>query len=136
MKIYNLKPGWFTGPGSNVLLVLKLTFVLMLFALGPVSAGSNAQKITLSENNAPLEKVLKEIRKQSGYDFFYNEALLQQAKRVSIHVQNASLEEALAQSFAGQPFVYTVALNTVVINEARKPESANATPPIDVKGKV
>ncbi|KAA5542977.1 TonB-dependent receptor [Adhaeribacter rhizoryzae] len=136
MKIYNLKPGWFTGPGSNVLLVLKLTFVLMLFALGPVSAGRNAQKITLSENNAPLEKVLKEIRKQSGYDFFYNEALLQQAKRVSIHVRNASLEEALAQSFAGQPFVYTVALNTVVINEAKKPESVKATPPIDVKGKV
>ena len=36
------------------------------------SAGGLAQKVTLSEKNVKLEKVFKEIRRQTGYVFFYD----------------------------------------------------------------
>ncbi|WP_230679906.1 TonB-dependent receptor [Pontibacter rufus] len=115
---------------------MKLTCLIMFSVLLQVSAAGYAQKITLSENQAPLEKVLKEIRRQSGFDFFYNAALLRQAKPVSVHVQGVSLEEALNKSLTGQPLAYTIEANTVVIKAAEKPQPARVTPPINVTGKV
>ncbi|MGV3504930.1 MAG: TonB-dependent receptor [Adhaeribacter sp.] len=115
---------------------MKLSFVLMLSALLQVSAAAYSQKITLAVKNAPLEKVLREIRKQSGYDFFYGQDLLRRARPVTVQVRNASLEEALQLSFAGQPFVYTLEMNTVIIKEARREAGPRAVPPIEVKGKV
>ncbi|WP_432327683.1 hypothetical protein ACRQ5D_31075 [Mucilaginibacter sp. P25] len=53
---------------------MKLSIILLLATILQVSAKSYAQKITLSEKNAPLEKVLKEIREQSGYDFFITQS--------------------------------------------------------------
>ncbi|KAA5542972.1 SusC/RagA family TonB-linked outer membrane protein [Adhaeribacter rhizoryzae] len=136
MEIYLSSTGRFTCPKPKILLGLKLTLVLMLSVFMPVSATVYAQRVTLSEDNVPLAKVLKEIRKQTGYDFFYNEALLQRAKRVSVHVQNVTLEEALEKSFAQQPFVYTIELKTVIIKEAKKAGSSSVVPPINVKGRV
>ncbi|WP_242921206.1 TonB-dependent receptor [Pontibacter liquoris] len=97
---------------------MKLTCILLFTALLQVSASGYAQKITLSERQAPLEKVLKEIRRQSGYDLFYNAKLLKQALPVSVQVQNASLEEALSASFKGQPLAFTIDSRTVVVKEA------------------
>lgn len=70
-----------TASGYKFLMIMKLTFILVLAAMLQVSAGTFAQRITLSETNAPLETVLKKIRIQSGYDFFYNsEVVLEIAK--------------------------------------------------------
>ncbi|MBB5441277.1 hypothetical protein HDC92_004984 [Pedobacter sp. AK017] len=64
------------------LLIMRLTTVILIAAIMQVSASSFAQKITLSEKNSALSKVLKEIRIQSGYDFVFTTAtflyLLQQ----------------------------------------------------------
>ena len=56
------------------LLLMKFTTILLLAACLQVSARGLAQKITLSERNAPLEKILKQIHKQTGYQFFYESA--------------------------------------------------------------
>jgi hypothetical protein len=58
-----------------------------------VSATGNSQTITLSENNASLEKIFREVKRQTGYDFWYESKLLKQAKKVDIHVTNGSLEQ-------------------------------------------
>ena len=51
-------------------LVMKLTAILILSACLQVSATGLSQNISLSEKNVPLQKVFKQIHKQTGYQFF------------------------------------------------------------------
>jgi len=97
------------------------------------SAEGYAQKINITAQNVSLEKALKKIGKQSGYDIFYNSSLIHKAKLVNINLKDANLIEALNQCFSGQPFSYTVDDKTVVIKE-KSPNIQMAL--IQVKGKV
>ncbi|HEX7903968.1 MAG TPA: TonB-dependent receptor [Chitinophagaceae bacterium] len=95
---------------------MKVT-VLILLACLQVSARGRAQLITMSEKNASLEKVFKDIRKQTGYYFLYNDEMLQEAKRVTMNVQNVSLAQVLEIAFKDQPLSYTIEANTIVIKK-------------------
>ncbi|MBA9078706.1 TonB-dependent receptor [Rufibacter quisquiliarum] len=114
---------------------MKLTVFLMVAALLQVSAASHSQSISLSYRNAPLEQVLKEVKKQSGYNFLYNVQMLKEAKPVTLHLADASLEEALERSFADQPLTYTLNQKTVVVKRKESTRAAVA-PPTLVKGRV
>lgn len=96
---------------------MKLTLILLLSALMHVNAAGYAQKITLVNNNAPLTAVLKEIRKQSGYSFVYNQKSLKSARNVSLNIKDVDINEALQLCFKGQPFTYEVLMKTVIIKD-------------------
>ena len=68
----------------KMLRIMKLTAIILLAACIQVSAKSNAQTVSLSVKDAPLEKVFQAIEKQTGYLFWYNTALLQNANKVNI----------------------------------------------------
>ena len=84
-----------------------------------------SQKITLSENNAALELIFNKIRLQSGYDFIYNQNLLNQAKPVTVHLINKSLKEVLDVCFLNQPFTYIFQQKTIVVQEFKNTSIAN-----------
>src|SRR5688572_22286919 len=84
-------------------LVMKLTAILLLAFCLQVTAGGNAQGITISEKNVPLQKVFSRIEEQTGFNFFYKIELISQARKVSIDVRNASLEQVLNICFRDQP---------------------------------
>ena len=94
---------------------MKITTILLLSACLSVSAGSLAQKVTLLQKNVKLEKVFKEIRKQTGYVFFYDTRILQRARSVDIHVENVPVEEALKESLRGQPLDFSIERKTITI---------------------
>lgn len=129
------------GPGrfrTKTLLIMKFTALLLLTACLQVSANGYAQKLTLAENNAPLTKVFKKIEQQSGYHFWYNNALLQQAKKVDVNVKDASLQQVLDICFKDQPFTYSIIETVVVIKKIDEPQpkAEEPVPPIDIRGKV
>src|SRR5665213_1480989 len=80
---------------KQIFLAMKMTTILLFFACLTASAGGIAQKVTLSQKNVKLEKVFREIRKQTGYVFFYDASVLQETSPVNIHVKDASVEKAL-----------------------------------------
>lgn len=108
---------WWNGDrrGRQIFLAMKLMSVLLLAACIQVSARGYTQHVTIHMENAPLESVLKEIKKQTGYSFFYESGLLQPAKPVTIIVDKYSVEQTLAVCFKDQPFEYRVEENTVFI---------------------
>lgn len=106
---------------KKTLLIMKLTAILLFAACMQVSATGFSQKITLSQNNVSLKKVFKEIENQSGYQFFYRDKLLRQAGDVSIHVTNASIEEALNECFKNQPLTYSI-LDKIIVVKAKPTE--------------
>jgi len=100
---------------------MKITaFLVFLFTLH-LSAATIAQTVTLSEHKVPLEKVLNDIRQQSGYVFFYNQDWMQQSKPVDLDVKNLPLDQALKAAFKDQPFDYAIVNKTIVLKLKEKP---------------
>lgn len=96
---------------------MQLTSLLLVVGLLQVSAKSFSQnRITLSVNDQPLKQVFKELRLQSGYDFVYSSRVLKRLKNVSLHLKDASLDEAMMQCLKGQPLAYTILDKTIVIS--------------------
>lgn len=113
--------------------MIKLTFVLLITALLQVSsAASYSQTVSIKFKNAKLETVLKEIGTQTGYDLVYITPLINEAKPVSIHVNNASLRDVLEKSFSNQSLTYTISNNTIIVQ--RKSINLLPVPLIDIKG--
>lgn len=136
------KPPCLTGY-TKTLLVMKLTAIMMIAACLQVSAKGHAQHVTLRLKNAPLKKVFLELKKQTSYDFWYENKLLQHAKNVDIAVSNASLEDVLKICFKDQPLTYEISDNTIVIREAPLPapviqasDTTRPPPSLAVRGQV
>ena len=97
-----------TNKTLKILIIMKCTLLLVFGFLFQVQANVFSQEINLKVKNASLETVLKEIRKQSGYNFFLNADLLKKSNAVSLDVQNRTVKEVLKQVFESQPIDYRV----------------------------
>lgn len=127
------------GPITKTLLVMKLTAIFLLATALQVSATGFSQKVSLSLKDASPERVFREIKKQTGYVFFYDEDVLQKTEKVSIHVQNVALEEALALILKKQPLEYNIIKRTIVLRlkvPNTEPKETSPPPLLPVKGKV
>ncbi|HEU4606522.1 MAG TPA: SusC/RagA family TonB-linked outer membrane protein, partial [Chitinophagaceae bacterium] len=132
MQIATNRPGPY---GAQMLKVMKITAVLLLAACLQVSAKGYSQKLTLNLKNVSLEKVFKEIKRQSGYLFLYKTEELKKAGKVSVHVINADIDEALSQSLSSTGFTYKIIDRTIVLNPMA-PAGKIVPAFINVQGKV
>jgi TonB-linked SusC/RagA family outer membrane protein len=124
----------------QTLLVMKLTAILVLFALLQASANTYGQKVTLVQKNAPLRQIFKAIKKQTGFSFFYNNRTLELAGKVNIDVKDASLREALEICFKDQPLSYAIQDNIIIVSKREaimpKEEKRPAALLLDITGKI
>ncbi|MBC9932785.1 TonB-dependent receptor [Chitinophaga qingshengii] len=116
--------------------MMKLTVLLMTVALLQVHAAGYSQTVTISQRNAPLDKILQEIRKQTGYTFLYTDEQMLQGKKVSLQLKNASLQEALETCFHGQPLTYSISDNVIIVKRKAVTEETSIPQAQQVKGKV
>ncbi len=100
---------------------MRLTTLIFALAFMLVSAGVRAQKITINEKNVKLESVLQEIRKQSGYDIYYDSKDIPSDLKTSVHVTNASVNEALSTALKGLPLTFDI--DGKIISIKKKPAS-------------
>lgn len=125
------------GRTTKTLLIMKLTTLLVLIACMQVSANSIAQQVSVSLKNAPLEKVFKEIKRQTGFNFVYNNRLIQAAKPVTVQLTNSSVEQVLQQSFKDQPLTYEIIEKTIIVKPVQAPATVkNAANDIRITGSV
>ena len=123
---------------SQFLLLMKLTSVLLLATCLQVSAKAVSQTVSLKLSNAPLEKTLKDIAAQTGYELFYRVEQMREAKNVSIEVNKAELKSVLDVIFSTQPFTYAIANKTIILSPRPRPVLPTS-PPLDtlpLQGKV
>ncbi|BAV07542.1 TonB-dependent Receptor Plug Domain [Filimonas lacunae] len=120
---------------------LWLLLVLCIVSVATVTA----QEITLDITDAPLSRVLDEIKTQSDYDVFYNQALLRDVKKVTIKAEKEPLDKLLKRLFEKLPVNYSIANKTIVVTpkSTRKADagSINALLPVagsqeQIKGRV
>lgn len=130
-------------PGTRVfaqmLKVMKLAAFLLLVLAMQVSATGYSQKLTLNMRNVTLSKVFKEIRKQTGYTFFYNTEMLEQTDKVSVAVVQADLEDVLGKCLLNKKLNYSIVDNTIILSVKGKDQTEETAQPvvnISVFGKI
>lgn len=71
------------------------------------AANSYAQttQVTIRQENVPMERVMNEIEKQTGYLFLSNNGVDIQ-RNVSVRIENGTLAEALGQMLKGSDVTY------------------------------
>lgn len=102
---------------AKIVLIMKLTFLLTAMVVMNVSAGGYSQTVTFKRTNVSLETVFTAIKKQTGYVFFYNYKLLEQAKPVSLNVSDAKLVDVLNACFENQTLDYSIEDRTIVVTK-------------------
>ncbi len=90
----------------------------------------NTGSITVHMTNVPLERILNQLKAQSGIEFGFNNTEIR-TQRFSLHVDNVSLKEALDVLMAGSGnrYMYVLRDNRVIIlprpiSETESEESA------------
>jgi TonB-linked SusC/RagA family outer membrane protein len=124
MQILTNRPHLF---GTKLLKVMKLTAVFLLAALLQVSATTYSQKVTLNMQNVTLDKVFKEIKKQSGYLFLYKTEELKKIGKVSINVQDASIDEVVTSALSATKFSYRIVDKTIILEPKTSAPTLSAT---------
>jgi len=105
-----------------------------------VSATTLGQRITIQQNRITLKSVFKEIRKQSGYDFYYEGGLISNSELKNVKLNNATVDEALKTVLKDLPFTYVIVDHDVTIK--KKAEASfldnfiKRFSAIDVRGKI
>lgn len=118
--------------------IMKITTALFLVGCLQSMAAGYAQKVSLSEKDARIEKVFKEIRRQTGYQFLYTSKMVERARKLTLDVNNAPLNDVLDKCFEEQPFTYEIKDKTIVIKSKPQPQqpAKQPDPPIDIKGRL
>lgn len=123
---------------------MKLSVFLSLCSLGlSYASGLYAQGVTVNieAKNETVAEILKDIEAQSGYDFFYNNKLVNVNRRVSVSSKKGDIFEVLNQVFDGTNVTYSVldkkiVLSTKEIDSRVTSSSSQQSSRHTVKGKV
>ncbi|OQP63948.1 hypothetical protein A3860_21220 [Niastella vici] len=119
---------------------MRITAFILLVACIQVSAKVASQTVTLSEKEATLQSIFKKINRQTGYQFFYKDNLLNKVGKVDISVRNLPVEDALKICFQQLPVTFCIVEKTIIIREKAAIEQNKTStvppPPIEIKGVV
>ena len=109
--------------------IMKLTVLMLAVCLSSVVASTYAQTATLnvSAKNETLEKVLKQIEKQSEFLFFYNLEEINKNEKISINEKNANIQTVLDAIAAKTGLKYTIKDRHIVLTSEAAPASTAAT---------
>ena len=125
-------------PTKRILMRLNLTILVILFCfLQAVAANVLAQEVSINVKNATMKSVFESLRKQTGFQFFYDNTVLKKAGNVTLQLKAVPLKQALEQIFNKQPLNYEMVEKTIVVTEKKeKREPETEAQQTRVTGKV
>ena len=107
-----------------------IAYLLSAFLIIP-TWGQNA-KLSLAMKNAKIETILQQIESRTEYRFSYNKEQVDINRRISITVNNESINEILNKIFAGTNVQYTISGNQIILKYTAKPGKKK----VNVKGRI
>ena len=100
-------------PLKKSFLIMKIVILLLTIGFLQVNAKSYGQ-ISLNERHATLEIVLQKIKKQTNYNFIYDEKQLH-INDITVSVNNVPIEKALDACFKELPVTYSIVKNNIIL---------------------
>lgn len=116
----------------------KTTAFLLIVCLLPC-VEAYAQ-INLSYENAPIKRVFESIRKQTSFSFYYQNTVFDGTERVTIKVENATIQATLDLLRLQHPIDFVMAGNIITVLRTQPrpapPPAEAATPSLYLRGMV
>ena len=124
--------------GPSIVKAMKLTAFILLVCCLHVGARSASQNITFSGKDLPLEKVFAEIKRQTGYVVFYDQAVLQHTRPVTFEAKNSGLRDFLKLILEDQNMDFVIRRKNIVITPGQPANELFSAflPPINISGIV
>lgn len=106
---------------QKILRTMKITLffiALSTFSLMASPSFSQEMKVSLHLTNATIKEVLLEVKKQTDYSFLYNNEELNDASRVSIQVDDQTVDNILNLILRKQNLSYSIENNVILIHKS------------------
>ena len=129
MDFWNhFKTGVASG-SKKALPVMGLTTLFSIACSIQISASVYSQKtrLSLDVNNQSIKEVLYQIERQSDFRFIYESGKVNLDRKVSLHVEEQTVETILRNLFKQESIQYEITENNfILINPARKSGGTSA----------
>ena len=125
---------WLTS--KKIPRTIRLFILFLICSMSFVHAtDSFAQKVEISidAQNQTVEKVLKEIEKQSGFGFFFNNKHVNLKRVVSVSVDKSNIFKVLDKIFEGTDVKYSVLDKKIILSTEMTSKQQQA---VKISGKV
>ncbi|XLS28578.1 TonB-dependent receptor domain-containing protein [Flavobacteriaceae bacterium M23B6Z8] len=119
-------------------LKMKATLVFVFFTMLQMAAnpGFAQDNIELDLKDVTLDKVLREIKKQTDYKFFFRNDEVNLKERKSIKAEKESIESVLSKLFNGSDIQYKIVGKQIVLNRVISTSATSTKQVREVKGVV
>lgn len=123
-KLLTGSPFW--GGRQQLWRIMKLTMLFSFCFVMIVSANSYSQstKLSLKLSGSTIKEVLNNVEEKSEFIFLYKNGEMNDQLKVSIDVQNATINEILDKILSGQNLSYNVYDRQVIISKSEEAGSA------------
>lgn len=134
------KSPFFLVASTKLTLKMKLSFFLTLFIFCQLTASDvySQRKVHFEFENVPLKDILNEIKKQSGYNFFYNMNEINDTKKTSLTASDEKIFTVLDRLSEQESLDYSINGNQIVLKKQSLDKSSinSATDQQQVRGSV
>ena len=110
-------------PTKTLRLMRWTTAFIFLFCMH-ASATGYSQKITISKKEITLSQLFKEIRKQTGYTFWYEDKLLEGTGKINADFNAATVEQVLDNALQHLPLSYSMVDKSIIIRKKIIPSTS------------
>lgn len=118
---------------SNFVLAMNLTGILiLLFSISASATGFSQSKINLQIKKSAIADAITRIEEQSSYRFLYNQNLGEIKKKVSVNLEDASIDQALNEVLKNSGLDYEFINNELIAIQ----KTTSVLADIVVSGKV
>ena len=137
MKKNRLCHSFFKRPWRKILVIMKLFFLLTCCFTLSLSANSLAQqeRVSLKMKNVGVEKLFDEVQRQTKLYFLFNIEQVKQLGKISLDVNNETVESVLMSVFKNSDLTYVFNGNMIVVRP-RDTQENKEIKKIVITGKV
>ncbi len=106
-------------PMRKYLRIMKLTCILTFLGLISFASAtySQAKRLTFESKNATIESVFKQIESLSDFKFAYNSTKLDVERKVSLKVENQTIDAILDKILGSAKFHYQIVDRYIIITD-------------------
>ena len=106
-------------PIRKYLRIMKLTFIFVYLCLMTYASAtySQAKRLTFESKNVSIESVFKQIESLSDFKFAYNSTKLDVERKVSLKVENQTIDAILDKILGSANFRYQIVDHYIIITD-------------------
>jgi TonB-linked SusC/RagA family outer membrane protein len=104
---------------------LSVLFFFLSIINATASLYSQSTKFSMSLEQVSVEEVIKEIKRNSDFNFIFNYDLVKNLELVNINIKNATVEQLLDQALSGSNLTYRIEDKVIILSPA-KPQAVSS----------